>query len=163
MAAGSEYFCLVPDESQSKFLPEGFDDYLAGAVSNRGVVLYKGEGVHNGTVHQEPKNVFVTLLCLGTQTIVPPELIAPVNPTHEPIVGNNTWGTWHGFRPSIFLLPLHCVGSCGLAVGGHHRNRFFVLPEGGHQIASLPEDGVASLQGSTCEIEAAGNYITVYM
>ena len=107
---------ILPNELESKLLPEVLDNSVAGGISSWRKVFHQSEGIYDAAVEQKPENVSVKLPRLHPHTIVPPKLIAFVHTPHELVINNNIWGAWHCFGLTILLPPLHRGGTCRLAV-----------------------------------------------
>ena len=82
-------------------------------------------------------HILIKLLAPLSALIVPPELVAVVHSSHEPVVQENSQWTWDGDPGPIQLPPLHLSNSRGLAVACHSHHHLPVLPSSSTHLALL--------------------------
>lgn len=131
---------VLTNQAQCKLLPEVFDNSMAIADGDGAVMLDQREGIDYAAFKEKPEDVLITLLGLGSQPVVSPELVTSVNPPHELVICDYIRGACHGLNLPVFLLAPHRCGTSGLAVGRHYRHQLLVLPDVGHKISLLAED-----------------------
>ena len=101
----------------------------------------ESEGVGDGHVEQEPKDIAVKLPAL-TPALVSPQLISPVHTSHVRVVGDDSTRARDRHACAIQLPPLHSAHTV-LYIGGHDSDEFLVLPNVAENSSVLPHKVVS--------------------
>ena len=132
-SAGTRSATKVSDELRSQLQTKLLQAHLPCSAE----VPQENEAVRDGDIEEEVIHILIKLLASLSALIVPPELVAVVHSSHEPVVQENSQWTWDGDPGPIQLPPLHLSNSRGLAVACHSHHHLPVLPSSSTHLALL--------------------------
>ena len=114
-------------------------------------LLPEDVGVDDANVQQAPEDVFPPPPASTTHTIVRPELVHPVDTTHQGVVPPDTAWSWHVTR---HVVPPHLSHHIQpLVVRRNHVDVTPILPLDQHDAVVIrPPDGLTWLQFRRCQL-----------